>query len=157
MNQYDVVSNTVASTPPSSESRMRVDELLDRLLVDALPSLPLEQGGEPTATSASIPAHVMDEFANQMNDILSGSKNNPTFSSSPTNTPTNSNSTDYYKEKISNEFEKYELNCKQSDQRKEFESIEAFILEEQRRTLEQRKVERKVRASEEIKLAAVSL
>ena len=153
--QYDVVNNTVASTPPSSKSNMSVDELLGRLLVDTLPAPPLEHVGEPTP--ASIPADIVDEFANQMNDILSGSKNNPTISSSSANTPLNVNYQDYYQERMKIAFEKYELERKESDQRKEFESIEAFILEEQRRSLQQRKTERKVKASEEIRLAAVSL
>jgi len=146
------MSNTVATTPPSSESRERIDELLDQLLIDTIPSPPLEQPDEPATVAAS---KIMDEFSNQMNDILSGSKNNST-SSSTNNNSAPINSTDYFQEmKIS--FEKYELERKQSDQRKEFESIEAFILGEKRRALQQRKDERKVRASEEIKLAAVSL
>eukprot|EP00984_Skeletonema_dohrnii_P008209 scaffold3014_cov111-Skeletonema_dohrnii-CCMP3373.AAC.7 len=146
------MSNTVANTPPSSESRERIDELLDQLLIDTIPPPPLEQHDEPATVAAS--KNPMDEFANQMNDILSGSKNNST-SSSTNNNSAPINSTDYYQEmKIS--FEKYELERKQSDQRKEFESIEAFILGEQRRALQQRKDERKVRASEEIKLAAGS-
>ena len=90
-------------------------------------------------------------FANQMNDILSegGTKLKPASSS------TKSDKIDYYKE-MKGAFEQYELQAKRTDQQKEFDSIEAFILVEQRRTLLQRKTERKLQASEEIKMAAVS-
>ena len=160
MNHYDDdMVNTAASTPPT-KSRMRIDELLDRLLIDTIPSPPDLSLGEETqptkpattSSSSSInPSHIMDMFANQMNDILSegGTKIKPASSS------TKSDKTDYYKE-MKGAFEQYEMQAKRTDQQKEYDSIEAFIFEEQRRTLLQRKAERKLQASEEIKMAAVS-
>ena len=160
MNHYDddTMINTAASTPPT-KSRMRIDELLDRLLIDTIPSPPDLSLGETqpaktttTTSSSSInPSHIMNMFANQMNDILSegGTKLKPASSS------TKSDKTHYYKE-MTGAFEQYELQAKRTDQQKEFDSIEAFILVEQRRTLLQRKAERKLQASEEIKMAAVS-
>ena len=159
MNHYDddTMKNTAASTPPT-KSRMRIDELLDRLLIDTIPSPPdLSLGEEtqptkPTSTTPNKdPTHIMDMFANQMADILTegGTKIKPASSS------TKSDKIDYYKE-MKGAFEQYELQAKRNDQQKEFDSIEAFILEEQKRTLLQRKAERKLQASEEIKMAAVS-
>ena len=162
MNHYDddTMTNTAASTPPT-KSKMRIDELLDRLLIDTIPSPPDLSLGEtqpakPTTTTTSSssssinPSH-MNMFANQMNDILSegGTKIKPASSS------TKSDKTDYYKE-MKGAFEQYEMQAKRTDQQKEYDSIEAFIFEEQRRTLLQRKAERKLQASEEIKMAAVS-
>jgi len=153
----DTMVNTAASTPPT-KSRMRIDELLDRLLIDTIPSppdLPLgeeTQQPKPTSTTPNKdPTHIMDMFANQMADILSegGTKLKPASSS------TKSDKTDYYKE-MKGAFEQYEMQAKRTDQQKEYDSIEAFIFEEQRRTLLQRKAERKLQASEEIKMAAVS-
>jgi len=153
----DTMMNTVASTPPT-KARMEIDELLDRMLIDTIPSppdLPLgeeTQQPKPTSTTPNKdPTHIMDMFANQMNDILSegGTKIKPASSS------TKSDKTDYYKE-MKGAFEQYEMQAKRTDQQKEYDSIEAFIFEEQRRTLLQRKAERKLQASEEIKMAAVS-
>ena len=147
------------NTPQSSsESRMCIDELLDKLLIDTPPSSPPfeQQNSTGDASSAASSSsnnpsakNIMDEFANQMNDFLSGKT-----STSTNHTPTNN--TDYYQE-IKSSFEKYELERVQIDQRREFECIEAFIFDEQRRTLQQRKAERKLQASEEIKMAAVSI
>ena len=159
MNHYDDMSNTVANTPQSSsESRMCIDELLDKLLIDTPPSSPPfeQQNSTGDASSAASSSsnnpsakNIMDGFANQMNDFLSG-KTSTSTNHSPTN------NTDYYQE-IKSSFEKYELERVQIDQRREFECIEAFIFDEQRRTLQQRKAERKLQASEEIKMAAVSI
>ena len=137
---------------------MCIDELLDKLLIDTPPSSPpFEQQnstGDASSAASSLSnnpsaKNIMDGFANQMNDFLSGKT-----STSTNHTPTNN--TDYYQE-IKSSFEKYELERVQIDQRREFESIEAFIFDEQRRTLQQRKAERKLQASEEIKMAAVSI
>ena len=153
----DTMMNTVASTPPT-KARMEIDELLDRMLIDTIPSppdLPLGEETQPTKPTSTTPnkdpTHIMNMFANQMNDILSegGTKIKPASSS------TKSDKADYYKE-MKGAFEQYEMQAKRTDQQKEYDSIEAFIFEEQRRTLLQRKAERKLQASEEIKMAAVS-
>ena len=157
----DTMMNTVASpSNPPTKTRMEIDELLDRMLIDTIPSppdLPLGEETQPTKPTSSTtpnnkdPTHIMDMFANQMADILTegGTKIKPASSA------TKSDKRDYYSE-MRGAFEAYELQAKRDDQQKEFDSIEAFILEEQRRTLLQRKAERKLQASEEIKMAAVS-
>ena len=124
MNHYDddTMTNTAASTPPT-KSKMRIDELLDRLLIDTIPSPPDLSLGEtqpakPTTTTTSSssssinPSH-MNMFANQMNDILSegGTKIKPASSS------TNSDKTDYYKE-MKGAFEQYEIQAKRTDNKK---------------------------------------
>ncbi|KAL7540717.1 hypothetical protein ACHAWF_006778 [Thalassiosira exigua] len=164
MNRLDDATNGPPREPAAaSSSRVLLDELLDHLLADEsrVPPSGSAVGGSAgeqslPSSSRTIPvkrsdsndpadptrARRMDAYASRVHDILLGDSNKAAAMSASDH------------REMKEAFEQWEAKRREVDERKEFESVEAFVLEEQRRTLQQRKEARRGQALEEIKMAA---
>ena len=157
----------------AASSRVRLDELLDHLLADESRMLPnattavdarsgeaSEESSPPPSSSGSgtnpvrrsgsdddpivtdARARRIDAFASRVHDIFLGESNEGVAMSASDH------------REMKEAFEQWQVKRREVEERREFESIEAFVLEEQRRTLQQRKEARRVQSLEEVKMAA---